>query len=58
MPFKKPTACLLHAKCEKILCFQWFFVVWGSRGLEFESQHSDQKFRNSSYLGDFRNFFV
>ena len=33
-------------------------LEWGSRGLEFESQHSDQKFRKSSYLGDFRNFFV
>ena len=30
-------------------------LEWGSRGLEFESRHSDQK---SSEIYGFRNFFI
>ena len=33
-------------------------LEWGSRGLEFESRHSDQKFRFLGLMLKNRNFFL
>nr|DAS40704.1 MAG TPA: hypothetical protein [Caudoviricetes sp.] len=35
----------MHTIVPQPLAAQWVYYGWGSRGLEFESQHSDQKFR-------------